>query len=91
MALGSDSFLGRRLMTIRTSGASNEVMVTAKPHADARGAEYYLRTAKSLRDRAPEMRYREARDELWAVALEYERLARLVELRMPAAARPRPR
>ena len=58
-------------------------MAVIKLHGDVRRAEYYLQTARSLRERAPAMRYREARDELCAVALEYDRLARFVELKKP--------
>jgi hypothetical protein len=90
VALRSDSVRRHRLMTMASSVGFNEVMAVTKLHADIRPAEYYLQTARSLRARVPDMRYREARDELSAMALEYERLARFVELKKPLSAGARP-
>jgi hypothetical protein len=41
-------------------------------------AHYYRETAESLRERAPNLKWAEARSELRALAREYERLADFV-------------
>jgi hypothetical protein len=46
-----------------------------KTPATLTGADYYRETARSLRDRASTMKSAESRDELHALAAEYERLA----------------
>jgi hypothetical protein len=47
-------------------------------------ADHYLELARSLRERASDVQTEEARFELLAIALEYERLAAFVESSDPA-------
>lgn len=42
-------------------------------------SDYYRETAKSLRDRAAGVKFPESREELCALAAEYERLAEFTE------------